>query len=157
MTGTNAVLRPEVDASWAQNATLTFNHTLTGADRVYEQITAVPALAIPRAGVWEVDYNARCAVGLPAGGGAQYVTTALYKNGTAIVGSEALIVGVTGSGNGAQATGGLSFLHTFAVGDLVTLWSYRIGQTGSAAVISNPDGRTRISGHWLGPTGDTPA
>ncbi|MET9462427.1 hypothetical protein ABZY05_46770 [Streptomyces canus] len=153
-----AVWQIGVDASWAQNATLNFSHALNGADRVYEQITEVPALTIPRAGVWEVDYNARGAVGMPAAtAGAMYVTAALYKNGAQIVGSEAMVVGIGGAGNGSQATGGLSFLHSFAAGDVVTLWAYRIGQAGAASVVSNVDGRTRLSFHWLGPTGDTPA
>ncbi|KUN32545.1 hypothetical protein AQJ11_03185 [Streptomyces corchorusii] len=153
-----AVWQVAADGSWAQNATLQFSHALDGADRVYEQVTEVPALTIPRAGVWEVDYNARATAGMPASTtGAEYVTTALYKNGAAIVGSEAMIVGVNGAETGNQATGGLSFLHTFAAGDVVTLWAYRIGQTGTASVVSNADGRTRISMHWIGPTGDTPA
>lgn len=153
-----AVWQVAADGSWAQNSTLTFSHVLDGADRVYEQVTEVPALTIPRAGVWEVDYNARGAVGMPATtAGGEYVSTALYENGAAIVGSEALIVGTVGAGSGNQATGGLSFLHTFAAGDVVTLWACRIGQAGSASVVSNTDGRTRISMHWIAPAGDTPA
>ncbi|MDP4501063.1 hypothetical protein [Nonomuraea turcica] len=153
-----AVWQVAADGSWAQNATLTFTHVLDGADRVYEQVTEVPAITIPRAGVWEVDYNARASVAMPAAtAGSEYVTTALYKNGAAIVGSEALIIGTTGAGSANQATGGLSFLHSFAAGDLVTLWAYRIGQAGAGAVHSNVDGRTRISMHWIGPEGDTPA
>jgi hypothetical protein len=153
-----AVWQVAADGSWAQNSTLTFSHALDGADRVYEQVTAVPALMIPRAGVWEVDYNARATVALPAStAGSEFVTTALYKNGSAIVGSEALIIGTTGAGCANQATGGLSFLHSFAAGDVVTLWAYRIGQAGSASVVSNTDGRTRISMHWIAPAGDTPA
>ncbi|WP_413808119.1 hypothetical protein [Streptomyces sp. OE57] len=153
-----AVWQLAADGSWAQNSTLTFTHALDGADRVYEQVTEIPDLTIPRAGVWEVDYNARGAVAMPAAtAGAEYVTTALYKNGAAIVGSEALIIGTAGAGSANNATGGLSFLHFFAAGDVVTLWAYRIGQAGTASVISNADGRTRISMHWIGPTGDTPA
>ncbi|MGW2951502.1 hypothetical protein [Streptomyces eurythermus] len=145
-----------VDASWAQNATLTFSHSLTGADRVWERVTEVPTLTIPRAGVWEVDYNARVAVGVAAGGGAMYVVVGIYKNGVLIVGSEAMAAGATGAGNGVQSTGGLAFLHPFAAGDTVELWANRIG-TGAASVVSNPDGRVRIAAHWIGPTGDTPA
>lgn len=147
-----------VDSSWAQNATLTFSHALTGADRTWEEVTEVPTLAIPRPGIWEVDYNARAAVGVAAGGvGAMYVVVGIYKNGSLIVGTEAMAAGATGAGNGAQATGGLAFLHPFAAGDTVELWAYRIGQTGAASVVSNPDGRTRIMAHWIGPTGDTPS
>ncbi|MFJ7489683.1 hypothetical protein ACIQZB_00230 [Streptomyces sp. NPDC097727] len=147
-----------VDASWAQNATLAFAHELGGPDRVFEEITEVPPLRIPRAGVWEVDYNVRGAVGIPPGtAAAEYVTAAIYKNGAPIVGSEAMIIGVVGADNGAQAAGGLSFLHAFAAGDVVTLWAYRIGQAGGApSVVSNPDGRTRLMLHWLGPVGDAP-
>ncbi|MFI0827289.1 hypothetical protein ACH4Q7_22855 [Streptomyces roseolus] len=157
MAGTTAGL-DRVDASWAQNGTLAFAHPLDGADRVFEQVTAVPALTIPRAGVWEVDYNARGVVQVPVGAtGAEYVTAAIYKNGALIVGSEAMLAGTNGGGTVSQATGGISFLHPFAAGDVVTLWAYRIGPTGTASVVSNPDGRTRISCHWLGPSTDTPA
>lgn len=146
-----------VDASWAQNATLTFSHAMNGADRTWERVTEVPTLTIPRAGTWEVDYNARAAVGVAAGGvGGMYVVVGIYKNGALIVGTEAMAAGITGAGNGAQATGGVAFLHPFAAGDTVELWAYRIG-TGAASVVSNPDGRTRIAAHWLAPTGDTPS
>ncbi|PWI15957.1 hypothetical protein DI272_18655 [Streptomyces sp. Act143] len=157
MTGTAASL-DRVDASWAQGSTLTFAHNLTGADRVYEQITEVPPLTIPRAGVWEVDYNARGVVQMPVGvAGAVYSSAALYKNGVIIGGSEAMLAGTNGAGSVVQATGGLSFLHPFAAGDVVTLWAYRIGTSGNASVVSNADGRTRISCHWLGPPDDTAA
>ncbi|MGW6391218.1 hypothetical protein ACWFR1_12115 [Streptomyces sp. NPDC055103] len=147
-----------VDASWTQNGVLTFTHSLTGADRAWEHITEVPTLTIPRAGVWEVDYNVRGVVGMPAAtAGAGYVVAGLYKNGGLIVGSQAMVVGIAGTGSAAQATGGLSFLHTFATGDTVQLWANRIGQASSASVVSNPDGRVRISLHWLAQTGDTPA
>ncbi|MFF5668800.1 hypothetical protein ACFY8S_01465 [Streptomyces hygroscopicus] len=148
-----------VDASWAQNSTLTFAHALNGADRVYEQITEIPPLTIPRAGTWEVDYNTRGVAQIPAGTAASlYVVAGIYKNGALIVGSEAMLAGTTGAGSviQIQATGGMSFLHPFAAGDVVTLWAYRVGQTGTASIASNPDGRTRISCHWLAPVGDGP-
>lgn len=47
-----AVWRVGVDAAWAQTGTLTFSRNLAGADRTYEQVTEVPAVTIPRAGVW---------------------------------------------------------------------------------------------------------
>ncbi|MET8609814.1 hypothetical protein [Streptomyces misionensis] len=152
-----AVWEIGVDASWAQNGNLTFAHSLTGADRVWERVAEVPTLTIPRAGVWEVDYNARGAVSLPAAtAGAEYVTAGVYKNGALIVGSESLVCGTAGAGTGGQATGGLSFLHPFNAGDTVELWAYRIGQAGTASVVSNPDGRCRLMLHWLAPVGDAP-
>jgi len=45
--------------------------------------------------------------------------------------------------------GGQTYLDLFAAGDLVTLHAYRIGQSGTASVISN--GRTAAHGSW--PTG----
>lgn len=155
MTGTASSLNL-VDGSWMQNPTLTFNHPLTGADRVWEKVSEVPALTVPRAGIWEVDYNARGAVSVPTAAG-QYVMTGIYKNGALIVGTEALVVGTAGAGSGAQATGGISFLHPFTAGDVVELWAFRVGQAGTSAVVSNPDGRTRIMGHWLAPVGDGPS
>lgn len=152
-----AVWEIGVDASWLQNGSLAFNHALTGADRVWERVSEVPTLTIPRDGVWEVDYNARAVASLPAAAAADlYVTAGIYKNGSLIVGTEALLAGVIGGGTGAQSTGGLAFFHPFDAGDTVELWAYRIGQAGTASVISNPDGRTRIMAHWLAPLGDTP-
>lgn len=148
------------DGAWAQTDTLTFNHPLAGADRVYEQVTGVPAVTIPRAGIWEISYRARGAVGMPANTpGSVYVTAALFKNGAHLVGSEAMLVGLSVSTmpNGMQATGAMGFLHPCAAGDVWTLHAYRIGQAGSASVVSNGDGRTRISAHWIGPLGDTPS
>lgn len=141
-----------VDSSWVQTPSLNFSHPVTGGDRVWERISEVPTLTIPRAGTWEVNYDARGAVGNAAT--MRYLTAGIYKNGALIVGTEAMVVGSTG---GVQATGGMSFLHEFNAGDTVELWAYRIGQDGTAVVISNPDGRTRLMLHWLGPIGDTPA
>lgn len=155
MTGTSAALN-RVDGAWVQNASLTFNHALTGADRLWEKVSEVPALTIPRSGTWEMDYNARGAVSAPSAT-AQYVMTGIYKNGALIVGTEALVIGTAGAGSGGQATGGLSFLHPFNAGDTVELWAFRVGQAGVSSVVSNPDGRTRIMGHWIAPVGDGPS
>lgn len=150
-----AVWQVGVDASWAQTLSATFNHILDGADRAWEPITAVPTMTIPRAGVWEVSYQARGAAGMPANvPGSEYVVAGLFKNGAFMPGSEAMVVGVVGQSNGVQGTGGQGFLHSFAAGDTVRLHAYRIGQSGSASLMSNGDGRTRIWAHWLAPVGD---
>lgn len=157
MTGTAASVN-RVDGAWAQTGTLTFNRPMDGADRVYEQVTEVPPVTIPRAGIWEVGYNARTVVSMPLNvAGGEYVTTALFKNGALIVGSEVLSGIAVGAGPAStqQETQGLSFVHAFAAGDVVTLHAFRIGQTGTASIVSNTDGRTRIAAHWLAPEGDT--
>jgi hypothetical protein len=155
-----------IDASWAQsvwNPAPGGLHALTGADRVYEQVTEMTTITIPRAGVWEVDYQVRGVVFLPANSAsAMFVTAAIFKNGAITSGSEAMITGISVGGGAtpastAQNTGGQTYLDVFAAGDLVTLHAYRIGQSGTASVVSNADGRSRIMAHWLGPTGDTPA
>ncbi|MER6367439.1 hypothetical protein ABT255_03500 [Streptomyces mirabilis] len=153
-----------VDSSWAQGPwSVAGVHDLNGPDRVYEQITEVATMVIPRAGVWEVNYAVRGAAILPANtAGGQYVTAALFQNGAIISGAEVMVVGVTqgagtGPSHGAQATGSNVFMRFFAAGDQVTLHAYRIGQLGTASVINNGDGRTRVMAHWIGPTGDTPA
>ncbi|MET8746883.1 hypothetical protein [Streptomyces sp. NPDC004728] len=155
--GCPATWQIAVDASWAQTASLDFNHALNGADQAWERISEIPPLTIPRAGIWEVDYNVRGFVALPAGTAAsEYVSAGIYKNGALIVGTEGLAAGAYGAGITIQGTGGISFLHSFEAGDTMELWAHRIGQTGTAAVMSNPDGRTRLMAHWLAPAGDTP-
>ncbi|TYB54253.1 hypothetical protein, partial [Microbispora tritici] len=74
---------------WVQTGPLTFSHTLTGANNVYEKVSEVPALTIPFPGVWEISYHARTAT-YPTANTALWVTTALFKNGGLIPGSEAL-------------------------------------------------------------------
>ncbi|MER6632316.1 hypothetical protein ABT301_29550 [Streptomyces sp. NPDC000987] len=145
--------RVGVDASWAQTPPLTFQQQVTGADHAWERIADVPTIAVPRAGIWEVDYSARGAVG--NAGTTEYLTAGIFTNGALIPGSETMVAGATGTNTGAQATGGMSFVHEFAAGDTVELWAYRIGQDGNAYILSNDDGRTSVMMHWLGPAGDT--
>ncbi|MGW4644078.1 hypothetical protein ACWEN6_36555 [Sphaerisporangium sp. NPDC004334] len=136
---------------WVQTDPLTFNHVLTGADRVYEQISEVPALTIPFPGVWEFSYHARPIV-QPTTSGAMYIRTALFKNGTRIPGTEA-VTGIAGPNQIIQATAGQTFAHTFAAGDVVTLHAARIHpQAGSASIASNEDGRTGVTAHWVSPS-----
>lgn len=154
------VWRITVDAAWAQarwnqpNAT----HPLTGADRAYEQITEVPAITIPRDGVWNVSYSARTVATKPGGGGGgPHVTTALFANGALMPLTEAIGGLSTASADGqtgVQGQAGQTFVHRFDAGDVVTLHAYRLGQNGTASVASTSDGRTWVTMHWLGPAGD---
>jgi hypothetical protein len=134
---------------WVQTNPVDFYHNLTGADRADEQVSEVPALTIPFPGVWEVSYSTRTNIGLPANTSSLYVHTALFDNGALIPGSEAL-TGIYGSNQASQDTIGQTFMSTFRAGDVVTLHTYRIGQ-GTAAVLSNGDGRTDVMAHWVDP------
>lgn len=136
---------------WVQTDPLTFYHALAGANNVYEKVSEVPALTIPFPGVWEVSYHARTAT-YPTANTGLWVTTALFKNGGLIPGSEALSGLDTSNVPGTQNTIGQTVTHTFAVGDAVTLHAFRIGQTGTAAVYSNAAGRTVVTAHWVSPT-----
>ncbi|MFJ5016985.1 hypothetical protein [Streptomyces griseoluteus] len=51
MTGTAATINAPVDGSWMQSAVGTWAHALNGADRVWEVVTELPAIAVPRAGI----------------------------------------------------------------------------------------------------------
>lgn len=124
--------------TWVQTGPLAFNRPLTGADRVYEQVSEVPELTIRNPGFWEVSYHARTYV--TAAGG---VTTAVFKNGNLIPGSEALRASTEG-----QDTIGQTFMHTFVAGDVVSLHAYRFGG-GSFSILSNTDGRTAVMAHWV--------
>ncbi|MEU5497978.1 hypothetical protein [Streptomyces griseofuscus] len=158
------VWRIGVDAAWVQNGTLNFLHTLTGALRAWETVPEVPLLTIPRAGVWEVNFQVRGVASLPAPGAAATdtgVVVGMYKNGALVPGTEAMVIyhseAAGDQGKQIQATGSRQFMHTFAAGDTVGLGAYRLGTSGSAAVVSNGDGRTYISAHWVAPEGDSPA
>ncbi|MDX2643489.1 hypothetical protein PV341_07850 [Streptomyces sp. PA03-1a] len=153
-----------VDSSWAQGPWAGVGtHDLDGADRVYEEITEVAPMVIPRSGIWEVNFVVRGGVQLPANAVAsEFVVAALFENGSVIVGQEVMVVGLsrgqaTGATAGAQGTGTGAFLRAFTAGDQIALHAYRIGQLGVAQVVSNADGRTRLMAHWIGPEGDTPA
>ncbi|WP_030459439.1 hypothetical protein [Kitasatospora sp. NRRL B-11411] len=89
-----------------------------------------------------VFYNARPYLSLP-GSGQLSTTTAVFKNGTLIPGSEA-ITEIRDFDQSGQDTAGQTFMHTFSSGDTLTLHAYRIGQSGTAKIFSNPDGRTHI-------------
>lgn len=101
---------------------------------------------------------------LPAPGAAATdtgVVVGMYKNGALVPGTEAMVIyhseAAGDQGKQIQATGSRQFMHTFAAGDTVGLGAYRLGTSGSAAVVSNGDGRTYISAHWVAPEGDSPA
>lgn len=159
-----AVWRVDVDGSWMQTGTMTFSHALDGADRVWEVVTPVPALTVPRSGVWVVDYQVRAAATLPAHATASQAagaTAGLYKDGVLIGGSEAIVVYHTlAAGDQAasvQTTASRQFVHGFTAGQTVQLAAYRIGTTGTVSVVSNGDGRSYVTMHWIGPAGDTAA
>ncbi|MEU0061619.1 hypothetical protein [Streptomyces sp. NPDC006334] len=161
MTGTTASLS-RVDGAWAQTGVLTFSRTLAGADRAWEVITEVPAVTIPRAGVWEVNVQARGVAALPpatVGAGAG-ITVGVYKNGALIPGTETLAVfqseAAGDQGDQVQATGSRQLMHSFAAGDTVQLAAYRIGTTGTTSIVSNGDGRVYVTAHWVAPEGDMP-
>ncbi|MCX4583906.1 hypothetical protein [Streptomyces sp. NBC_01481] len=127
-----------------------FSHSLTGADRAYEHIFEVPELEIPFPGVWEISYGARSYVEVPASREFEYVHTALFNNGALLPDSEAL-TGINGTNHASQTTTGQTFLAEFKAKDKVTLHAYRVGQSGNAAILSNGDGRTQITAHWVSP------
>ncbi|MEV0143731.1 MULTISPECIES: hypothetical protein [unclassified Nonomuraea] len=131
---------------WVQTGPLSFNHPLTGATRAYERISEVPALTIPFPGVWEVSYGVRTYTqkGL-------CITPAIFNNGTLIRGSESVVC-VDSAEAGSQDTIGQTFTHTFAAGDVVTLHAYRIREGGHTSILSNADGRTQVTAHWVSPT-----
>jgi hypothetical protein len=159
MAGTSAGLWG-VDGAWAQNGTLTFSRALAGADRVWEVIGEAPALTIPRAGIWEVSYQARGVALLPANAAQGLgVTVGLFKDGALLPGSEAMAafisIAAAAPAFQVQATGARQFVHSFTAGQTIQLAAYRIGPVGNASVVSNGDGRTFVSAHWIGPPGDT--
>lgn len=159
MTGTGGGLRGS--AAWVQTPLgLEFVHQLTGDTRAWERITEVPALTIPRPGEWRVDYQARGSVIVPSGtAGSQYVAASIYVNGSRVAGSEAIAAGTSSLSSEAsadQSTGGVCFVHLFEAGDVVELWANRIGQAGTAQVLSNADGRTSVMAVWLAPAGSMP-
>ncbi|MTE20280.1 hypothetical protein F0L17_14410 [Streptomyces sp. TRM43335] len=159
-----AVWRVGVDGSWMQTPVMNFGHTLSGAHRAWEVVTPVPAITVPRDGVWVVDFQVRGAVNIPASAStnqAAGMTAGLYKDGVLIGGSELLVLHHTlnaGDQNtAAQTTACRQFVHGFTAGQTVQLAAARLGTTGSVSIYSTTDGRSYITMHWIGPTGDTAA
>ncbi|WP_145883406.1 MULTISPECIES: hypothetical protein [unclassified Streptomyces] len=151
MTTSNTAV-PQQGGSWVQTGPLSFGHTLSGADGVFEQISEVPTLTIPYAGVWEIAYNAHGSLSLPANGAVVLIRTALYNNGVIIAGSEAVSGIQSATGFGFQNTFGQTLLHTFAAQDQVALYAHRQGPAPAAASISSgSDGRTGVMAHWVSP------
>jgi len=143
---------PQQGGSWVQTGPLSFTHPLTGADFVYEQISEVPTLTIPYAGVWEIAYNAHRNLALPSNGAVLLIRTALYKNGVIIEGSEAVSGIQSASGFGFQTTTGQTLLHTFAAQDQVDLYAHRQGPVAAVGGISSgSDGRTGVMAHFVSP------
>ncbi|CCH29533.1 hypothetical protein ABZ816_15710 [Actinosynnema sp. NPDC047251] len=147
----SAATSANAGSTWLQTGPLAFHHKLSGADRAYDKITAVPDLTIPFPGVWEVAYAVRTNIGTPSKGAALYVSAAVFVNGGIILGTEALTGAYFNPGEAVQDTVGQTFLHTFKVGDVLTLHAFRIGQDGTTDVLSNTDGRTRVTAHWVSP------
>ncbi|MFF5968273.1 hypothetical protein ACFY64_32025 [Streptomyces collinus] len=164
MTGTAATLTPPVDGSWMQSAVGTWAHALNSADRVWEVVTEQPAITVPRAGIWVVSFQARGVAALPANMASNQglgVIAGLYKDGALIPGSEAMAAFVATGANAPiaqmQATGTRQFVHPFTAGQTVQLAAYRVGQVGVASVVSNGDGRSYVTAHWIAPPGDGPS
>lgn len=154
--------RVGIDGSWTQSGILTFGHALEGTDRVWEPVTEAPALTVPRSGVWVVNYQARAAATLGANASANQAagaTVGLNKDGVLIGGSEAIAIYHTlAAGDQAssmQATASRQFVHGFTAGQTVQLAAARLGSTGLVSIVSNADGRSYVTMHWIGPTGDT--
>jgi hypothetical protein len=151
-----------VDGAWAQTPPIDFLHSLTGASRAWEVVTELPALTIPRAGVWEITYQVRGVAQLPAPGLANIdtgVVASLYRNGALVPGTEALVIyhneASLDQGKQIQASACRQGMHQFAAGDTVRLAACRLATSGIASVVSNSDGRTSITAHWVAPEGDT--
>ncbi|HET6502539.1 MAG TPA: hypothetical protein VFG87_17430 [Amycolatopsis sp.] len=146
---TAAVAPRSGGSEWVQTDPIDFYHNFAGADRAYEQVSELPALTIPNPGVWEISYSARTNIGNPASASALYVHTAVFNNGALLPGSEALTGKTYDPGESSQDTIGQTVQYTFKAGDVVQLYGYRIGQQGSAGILSNGDGRTGITAHWV--------
>ncbi|WP_039938198.1 hypothetical protein [Streptomyces himastatinicus] len=151
MTTSNAAA-PQQSGSWVQTGPLSFSHSLSGADGAWEQISEVPTLTIPYAGVWEIAYHAHGNFSLPSNGAVLLIRTALYNNSVIIPGSEA-VSGIRSSEYfGFQSTAGQTLLHTFAAQDEVALYAHREGPAAAVAGISSGgDGRTGVMAHWVSP------
>lgn len=158
-----AVWRVDVDGAWAQTGVLEFNQALPVTNRVWHQVTGATPVTIPRAGVWEIDYQVRGAATLTTNATAAQSTglsTCLYKNGTLMGGSELLVVfhslAAGDEARQVQATGSRRFVAgAFTAGDQLQLMACQIGAQGTVHVMSNGDGRTYVTASWLGPAGDT--
>ncbi|MFF5960829.1 hypothetical protein [Streptomyces luteogriseus] len=133
-------------STWLQTSPVDFTHNIQVAERVDVRISQVEELKIPFRGVWEISYQARSYTDGNAGV-AQFVRTALFKNGTVLIpGTEAL----TGGHTVMQTTAGQTILEWFDFDDVITLHAYRIGAS-TAQVLSNSDGRTGVMAHWVSP------
>ena len=135
--------------SWVQTGPLTFNRPLA-ASNTFQQISEVPALTIPYAGVWWVSYNAYTGMNVRAGG-ALGIRTALFNKGVQIPGSEAVSNLATAADVGIQTTAAHTFLHTFAAQDVVTLQATAYGNGEAAFIASDDNARTAVMAHWVSP------
>lgn len=153
--GGRLVLNPAT----AQNAAVSFSHLLDGVDGTYEIVAGMPAVVVPRDGLYLLSWdahgsvivppqnpgialNARCMAGISVGGVFQ-------------VGTETMVCSVNLGGSpsvdhvaeGAEGTGSGSRVIQLTAGQVIRLMG---AQDGNAAPIntfiqSGPDGRSRIT------------
>ncbi|EMF20417.1 putative secreted protein [Streptomyces gancidicus BKS 13-15] len=167
------VWRVGVDGAWVQTEPTVFLHTLAGPSWQFEPVAALPAVTIPRAGWWEVNYQVRGASAIyEANTGTvnrnNGVGAGLLHNGVILPGSELTVIlqmqQPGDQGRHLQATGSIRRIWQFNAGDTLQLagrpfldppGSPDVIGGGIAQVLGDSNGWTHVTAHWIGPVGDT--
>lgn len=139
-----------------QTASIDFTHAITSGTAVWEEVTELPDLDVPEPGLYLISWTARGIAVIPTANAGNVhntgTTVGVYRNGVLLPNTETLMTLVSqaaavttepalqmqGSGSGIQ-------LVQLAAGDDLTLWAKRTNTTGTNSIISNSDGRCRIS------------
>lgn len=164
-TGSGTAIDPfqvtgDLKAVYLQSAAVTFTHNLTGASAAWEKVTEVPDLTIVVAGVYEVSWMGRGTATIPGSTAAVSTSTscALYKNGVLVPATETQLTlvsqGVASTAEPAlqmQGSGGSSVVVTCNAGDTLSLYAMRQAvASGTNSIISNTDGRCRLTARRIG-------
>lgn len=158
--GDPRIISGDLKPVWYQTAPVIFTRNLAGAADVYEQVTELPALTLPVAGLYIVAMDV-CGVatitGTTAALGAS-VSAQLRRDGVLVPNTETRISAVS-QGVASTAEPALGVTATGTAIDAVqsdgttqlTVWASRnVGGASTAAILSNAVGRTRITAWRIG-------
>lgn len=156
---TDAGGRLQLNPATAQNANTDFSHLLDGVDGTYEVITELPAVVVPRDGLYLVTWDAHGSVVVPPNNPGVALNArcmaALAINNVFQAGTETMVCSVNLGGSpsintvaqGTESTGSGSRVFQLTAGQQLRLMG---AQDGNAAPIntfiqSGSDGRSRIT------------
>lgn len=154
--------RLKLKPTYYQTPANNFVRTLSGTAGIYEQVTELPGLVIPTAGIYLIGWsgcgNATNTAASPGNIVSTSCACAVYQNGVLIPDTETrMMLNSQGTSTVDQpslqlhGTGSGQQIIQCAAGDTLTLWAQRNSDPGTTTqILSSSGGRSRITATRIG-------